>query len=288
MTRTPALLMRMSSRPNSATAASVIRLTSAGFETSTPTATARPPAAVTSSTTDRACPSSRSATATCAPSAASCSAIWRPRPAPAPVTMPTFPANRMVYLLASPGSPAGEVPAMPALAAGFRDPDLLLPLKFEGAVGGRRLIERLDRVHLQDPSLDPLKGQNFGGLETTAEHQARADESDVATRTELERLADLGRVRLVEEDRDFIAVESHVDRARPSGHLGEELPHGHRVGRRNDRHVGERTHNRHIGDCVVRRSIERVRHSGVGAHELHRSAAVAAVGADHLQGPGRE
>ncbi len=97
--RMPALLIRMSTRPQALSAALMIRWADAGSATLSLLATASPPAARISSTTAMAAdddPPSRpliappvSLTTTLAPRDPSSKAYSRPRPVPAPVTMAT-------------------------------------------------------------------------------------------------------------------------------------------------------------------------------------------------------
>ncbi len=100
--RIPALLTRMSSRPYCSSAWATRCSAAPKSETSSAFATASPPAAAISSTTDWAgvvsapSPASeppRSLTTTRAPASASASACSRPIPRPAPVTIATFPSS---------------------------------------------------------------------------------------------------------------------------------------------------------------------------------------------------
>src|SRR3954468_6652576 len=98
--RIPALLTRMSSRPNSSTACRTSRSAPAKSATFSPLVVASPPPARISSTTccagprsepSPAMPAPRSLTMTLAPARASASACERPMPRPAPVTIATLP-----------------------------------------------------------------------------------------------------------------------------------------------------------------------------------------------------
>src|SRR5262245_60559114 len=95
----PALLTRMSTRPQRSTVSATIFRTASKSVTEAPLATASPPMARISSTTRCAAEAEpprpltslpRSLTTTLAPRRARSSACWRPRPAPAPVTMATL------------------------------------------------------------------------------------------------------------------------------------------------------------------------------------------------------
>src|SRR3990172_7594751 len=110
----PALLIRMSNRPNSPTAASAILWTSTRSVTSPTTAAARPPASRTSPAACSNGPASRSPSTTQAPSWPKRSAVARPMPLPAPVIQATFPSSFM-----SSSSPAACRPRRP-LAAPLR------------------------------------------------------------------------------------------------------------------------------------------------------------------------
>ena len=105
--RMPALLIRMSMRPQASIACLTMACTAASSVTEAPLAIASPPAALISSTTACAAvaeppePSTeppRSLTTTLAPRAASSSACWRPRPPPAPVTIATRPVKSILGL----------------------------------------------------------------------------------------------------------------------------------------------------------------------------------------------
>src|SRR5277367_1426275 len=87
----PALLCRMSRRPNFETAVSSIRRASSSLLTSVLTKTARPPALSMRLTVSAPPFSSRSATTIAAPSFASRSDVARPMPDEPPVMTPTFP-----------------------------------------------------------------------------------------------------------------------------------------------------------------------------------------------------
>ena len=98
----PALLTRMSRRPNCSTAVSTSACAPAVVATSLVSATAAPPAATISAATSDAGPASaptpsieppRSLTTTLAPRSASRSACARPMPRPAPVTTATRPSK---------------------------------------------------------------------------------------------------------------------------------------------------------------------------------------------------
>src|SRR6185312_2018737 len=101
---TPALAIRMSTRPQASIACLTMLATPASSATEEPLAIASPPAALISPTTlaaasdDPPVPSTappRSLTTTFAPRRASSSACWRPSPPPAPVTIATLPSKRM-------------------------------------------------------------------------------------------------------------------------------------------------------------------------------------------------
>src|SRR5690242_1008073 len=83
----PALLTRIVGAPSSCATRATAASTCSGRLTSTPTAIARPPAAVMADTVSPQACSSRSSTATAWPSAASRRAVAAPMPRAAPVTM---------------------------------------------------------------------------------------------------------------------------------------------------------------------------------------------------------
>src|SRR4029453_4927889 len=105
--RMPALLIRMSTVPNALTASRTMLCAPSRSLTEPPLAIASPPAALISATApspallEPPLPSTappRSFTTTLAPRRASSSACDRPSPPPAPVTMATFPSNRMAMV----------------------------------------------------------------------------------------------------------------------------------------------------------------------------------------------
>ncbi len=117
--------------------------TSSNLATLAPLAMASPPLALMSSTTARAasldCPvpsraPPRSFTTTFAPRAAKAKAWDRPRPLPAPVTMATFPSNRIVMIQLQllcfwtlPGfrlQPVNTIVRVSAINAGFSKPSI--------------------------------------------------------------------------------------------------------------------------------------------------------------------
>jgi len=89
----PALLCAKSRRPNSRTAVSTIRSTSAGSDTSVRTNTASPPASRTIAAVCSPFSSSMSAATTRAPCSPNNAHVARPIPCAAPVTMTTFPSK---------------------------------------------------------------------------------------------------------------------------------------------------------------------------------------------------
>ena len=88
-----ALLCSTSRPPKCFAAASIIAITEASSATSATWPTARPPAASISFATASAPAPFTSATTTAAPSRASSSAVARPMPDAAPVTIATLPAS---------------------------------------------------------------------------------------------------------------------------------------------------------------------------------------------------
>src|ERR1700674_5364549 len=99
----PALLIRMSMRPNSAFARSTMARRSAREVTSVATASDLRPRAPTSSAVRLAPAWSISAMTISAPWCASSSAMARPMPRPAPVTIAACPLSSMDFLLARAG-----------------------------------------------------------------------------------------------------------------------------------------------------------------------------------------
>src|SRR5882672_3955358 len=95
----PALLIKMSTRPCSLTTHSARARPWGGLATSASRATAWPPAFLISATTASRGGRRRPVTTTCAPSAASISAVERPMPVPPPVTIATFPSSFPILLL---------------------------------------------------------------------------------------------------------------------------------------------------------------------------------------------
>src|ERR1700722_5814432 len=98
-TKTPALLNRISRRPNPRTVSSTMRSTSAATRTSTETDFATPPAFSISAAVLLADSDRTSATITFAPSRANRSALARPIPEPAPVISATLSLSSMMVHL---------------------------------------------------------------------------------------------------------------------------------------------------------------------------------------------
>src|SRR5262249_41396141 len=140
----PALLIRMSTRPSVLTVHSTSARPSAGRETSPSRATALPPAFVISATTSSSGPLRRPDTTTCAPSAASMSAVERPIPVPPPVTIATFPSSFAIGLLSP--RPYGLFEMIDARRATVADD--LAHLVDDGR--GRRVYEAAEQGHLDD------------------------------------------------------------------------------------------------------------------------------------------
>src|SRR6185437_12346158 len=193
--RIPALLTRMSSRPNSSIACRTSRSAPAKSATFSPFVEASPPEARISSTTCSAGPGSapspaspapRSLTTTFAPACASASACERPIPRPAPVTIATFPlrsgiagslfARVAVEVVGArdPQSPLDVGPHAPERSLGDvarPDPPCELPLL--GVVPRRQLgqlaphdSERVQRD--EQPEAQPVvgeRGEDFAGEE---------------------------------------------------------------------------------------------------------------------------
>src|SRR5262249_23289746 len=136
----PALLIRMSIRPNSTRARSAIALRSARDVTSVLTTLTRRPRPLTSDAVRSAPAWSSSATTMSAPIPASSSAVARPMPRPAPVTIATCPDSSMSDLLyiydgvgARAGAPCRRPGALPSdfdrldHARGVQRREIILP-----------------------------------------------------------------------------------------------------------------------------------------------------------------
>src|SRR3954468_21005725 len=193
--RIPALLTRMSSRPNSSIACCTSRSAPAKSATFSPLVDASPPAARISSTTCSAGPGSepspatpapRSLTTTVAPAFASASACERPMPRPAPVTMATLPfksgIDGSLFALvaaevvgARDQQPVSDVGLDARERAGGHGagPDLLCELALLGAVLGRQLrqlspddAERVQRhEHPEARAVVVERGEDLAGEE---------------------------------------------------------------------------------------------------------------------------
>src|SRR5438477_7788876 len=99
---TPALLIRTSSPPKRATAASTARFTSACLRTSACSVSTDPgPAASIAGRADDKCAAFLPVIATCAPSATSARAMARPMPRDPPVTNATFPRSDCIAITIS-------------------------------------------------------------------------------------------------------------------------------------------------------------------------------------------
>src|SRR5579864_5423162 len=184
--RMPALLTRMSIRPNASSAALTILSALSGSLIDSVEAMAAPPAFLISSTTACAGPASVPApsrlapisqTTTRAPSCAMSSAMPRPMPRPAPVTMATLPETTLAMPLSF-SSPASQrrTKSTPHLVGHFADHAQLGPLLVLGqdiAFLGRgeaalrrqaELIEVDEFLRLLDAALDRVLGFQRAGL----------------------------------------------------------------------------------------------------------------------------
>ena len=90
---TPALLMRMSTRPSSSSARRASAVPAPGAARSATMACARPPAAAMALVVSASSASERAATATLAPCCANCRAMARPIPRPPPVIRAVLPSR---------------------------------------------------------------------------------------------------------------------------------------------------------------------------------------------------
>src|SRR5215212_3701878 len=104
----PALLTRMSTRPNSSLACRIRPCACSSSVTSHSTESARPPSPFIRSTRSSSRSSRRAATTTGAPSAAKASAVASPMPLDAPVMTATLPSS--FVMLASPFCPKAYLP----------------------------------------------------------------------------------------------------------------------------------------------------------------------------------
>ena len=116
----PALFTRMSMRPSSVSNRSAIAATSAHSATFALMTSARRPCDNTARAVSSARVTSRSTTATSAPSRAKASAMARPIPWAAPVTIATFPASITAVQRPAPRPSRPDSPCRARSAAGVR------------------------------------------------------------------------------------------------------------------------------------------------------------------------
>src|ERR1700724_2743928 len=207
----PALLTRMSTRPNASSAALTILSPLPGSLIDNVEAMAWPPAFLISSTTSCAGPASVPApsrlapisqTTTLAPSWAMSSAMPRPMPRAAPVTMATFPATMFAIGLFSPPL-LGDLAAHPQLGPLFLF-DESIPFLGRGEAALRREAELLEIGEFGgflDAPLDDVLGFQRAGL---GRHQA--EHSKAIFLQALERLKTAGAVGVV-----FHEIAVHLD-----------------------------------------------------------------------------
>src|SRR5438067_952069 len=168
---TPALLTRMSGTPKAARAAATAASHCSATQWSIATAAALPPAVRIAAATTSAPSPSRSAQHTAAPSAAKRSAIARPFPLAAPVTIATRPARRpgrgAVWSGIRPNPASGFARCAGSSSAPSADEDALDgEVDESGAhvLGGEppaRLVPGVDPVHRTDHSEDRDLGVDF-------------------------------------------------------------------------------------------------------------------------------
>src|SRR5713101_499343 len=167
----PALLIRMSTRPSVLTVHSTSARPCSGRETSPSRAAALPPALAISATTSSSGALRRPDTTTCAPSAASISAVERPIPVPPPVTIATFPVSFAIGLLSP--RPYGLFEMVDARGAAVRHD--FAHLVNDGC--RRRVNEAAQKRHLDDRPValrDTDESRHAGGIEVLQRNQVHA------------------------------------------------------------------------------------------------------------------
>src|SRR5438309_3163450 len=275
---TPALLMRMSSRPCLSATASGRRPSATASVTSAPTASARPPAPAIAATVAAAL-SPRAAATTIAPCAASLVAIARPIPRDAPVTSATRPVRSNMELRLDGRQIAG--------AANADDRGLAMDLANQPAQNGARThlnirgdalgrkavhhrLPAYGRRHLRDQRLHCLSSRAFGFRVNVGDHRHA-------------RILDLERAQLRREPRlggvHERAVERRADR-QPDDPPRAELPGalagpGNGIARAGDDDLSRAIQVRGADDVALRRIVAGLR-DGVGIepqHHGHRTGA---------------
>src|SRR3569623_908403 len=157
--RMPALLTRMSMRPQRSITCATIAATAASSVTAPATASASPPAATLPATTRSAASSPRSLTTTRAPWRARNNACSRPSPPPAPVTIATRPLSVMLLRSSSLVRPAGHSGA----DIHYQQSEMTMPRSLIACAAGPSYhCVTLRRVAL---ILSPRAGPDIGGEE---------------------------------------------------------------------------------------------------------------------------
>src|SRR5579872_965678 len=188
VTLTPALLTRMSIRPHVRSAKAASSATRAALRTSQRKVAPERPAASSSAPSVSRPSGSLSAATTNTPSRAKVSAISRPMPRPAPVTIAVLP-DRSICMSVGPG----------AARTRFRLGAILLARgRRILAAEGRRVAERnreVGRRHHEDAAADPAPLQVRGGREHVERFRELA-RRDAAPYAELQAV----RYRLIDQD----------------------------------------------------------------------------------------
>ncbi len=160
-----------------------------------------------------------------------------------------------------------------------------------GAAGGgdhRVAVQRLDRVHVDQPDGAPGRTQRIHRLERRTHHRPAGEDRELRALEMGDCLADFEREVFAINHRIMAARDAEIDRARVGDGGPDRGGELRAVGRRDNREVRDAAHGREVLRRMMRGAVEAERDSRMVPHEPNRQGGVGAVGADLLAAQERE
>src|SRR6266516_1943228 len=141
----------------------------------------------------------------------------------------------------------------------------------------RIAVDRLHRVHADQPHAESLAGEALRDLVRGREHAARGDERDVRSVADRDRAAHLEVGFLGVDDGLTRLAEAQVARSFERDHRARRETRLHGVSRRDHGHVGQRAHDRNVLGCVMRHTEIAVGETASNRNDLDVRPVVADV-----------
>jgi len=150
------------------------------------------------------------------------------------------------------------------------------------------LVDRLDRVVIDDHGADALFSQLLGSHQGFVNHRAACDDRHIGTIPQAIRLANLERRGLIGDNRHFLASEPHIGRTEIPCDRQCRLARFHGVRRDDDTHVGQTAHHGDFLERLVGRAVRSDRDAAMCAAQFDIQIVVADGRADLIPGAAGE